>query len=419
MDHFAYQNGAMLAEGVPVAEIAARIGTPFYCYSTATIERHYSVFAQAFQDTDALIAFALKSNSNQAVIRTLANLGAGADVVSEGEIRRALDAGIDPKKIVFSGMGKTKAELSFALAAGIYQFNVESEAELRTLNDVAQGMGKLAPIAVRVTPDVDGKTHAKITTGTKVSKFGIDWQDAREFYKIAAGLPGIEVKGISTHIGSQITDLKPFKQAFGRIVELVKLLRADGHTIERLDLGGGLGVPYGVEDPANPAEYAAMVKDLTRHLNCRLMFEPGRLIVANAGILVTSVIALKKTPAREFLIVDAAMNDLIRPSFYDAYHEIVAVKLPATQDRRSFDVVGPVCETGDVFARDRVLPVFGPGDLVAFRTAGAYGAVMSGTYNSRLLIPEVLVKGNQFSVIRRRQTYEELIGMDALPAWLR
>lgn len=419
MDHFAYQNGAMLAENVPVAEIAARVGTPFYCYSTATIERHYTVFAQAFQDTDALIAFALKSNSNQAVIRTLARLGAGADVVSEGEIRRALDAGVDSKKIVFSGMGKTKAELSFALSAGIYQFNVESEAELRTLNDVAQSMGKLAPIAVRVTPDVDGKTHAKITTGTKVSKFGIDWQDAREFYKIAAGLPGIEVKGISTHIGSQITDLKPFKQAFGRIVELVKLLRADGHTIDRLDLGGGLGVPYGVEDPANPAEYAAMVKDLTRHLNCRLMFEPGRLIVANAGILVTSVIALKKTPAREFLIVDAAMNDLIRPSFYDAYHEIVAVKLPATQERRSFDVVGPVCETGDVFARDRVLPVFAPGDLVAFRTAGAYGAVMSGTYNSRLLIPEILVKGNQFSVIRRRQTYDELIGMDAMPAWLR
>lgn len=418
MDHFSYQNGIMMAEGVPVSEIAARVGTPFYCYSSATIERHFSVFSQAFQGTDALVAFALKSNSNQAVITLLGKLGAGADVVSEGEIRRALAAKIDPKKIVFSGMGKTKSELAFALSSGIYQFNIESEAELRTLSDVAQSMGRLAPIAVRITPDVDGKTHAKITTGTKVSKFGIDWEQARDFYKLAATLPGIEVKGISTHIGSQITDLKPFKQAFQRIVELVKILRADGHVIERLDLGGGLGVPYGVEDPANPTEYAAMVKEITRHLGCRLIFEPGRLIVANAGILVSSVIAVKKTPAREFLIVDAAMNDLIRPSFYDAYHEIVAVKLPAGQERRSFDVVGPVCETGDVFARDRVLPPMNPGELIAFRTAGAYGAVMSGTYNSRLLVPEVMVKNNQFSVIRRRQTYEELMGLDRVPAWV-
>lgn len=418
MDHFNYKDGVMHAEGVSLSTLAANHGTPFYCYSSATIERHFNVFQQSFQGTDALVAYALKANSNQAVIATLAKLGAGADVVSEGEIKRALAAGIPAKKIVFSGMGKTREEMAYALSAGIYQFNVESEAELRALSEIAQSKGKLAPIAVRVTPDVDGKTHAKITTGTKASKFGIDWEQARDFYKLASGLPGIEVVGISTHIGSQITDIVPFKQAFQRIVELVKILRSDGNTIERLDLGGGIGVPYGGENPPTPLEYASMVKELTRHLNCKLIFEPGRMIVGNAGILVSSVVAIKKTPVREFLIVDAGMNDLIRPSFYDAYHEIVAVQMPKTQDRHSFDVVGPVCETGDIFATGRVLPPLKTGDLVAFRTAGAYGAVMSGTYNTRALVPEILVKGDEYAVIRPRQTVEDLIALDRVPAWL-
>ena len=419
MEHFSYAQGNLQAEDISVATIAESVGTPFYCYSTATLVRHYRVFAQAFQDVPALICYALKANSNQAIIKTLAKEGAGADVVSEGEIRRAVAAGIPPKKIVFSGMGKTIQEITYALEVGILQFNVESESELLALSHIAERKGKIAEIAIRVTPDVDGRTHAKITTGTKISKFGIDINEAQALYKKAASLPNIAVKSVSCHIGSQITELEPFQKAFSRVIDLVKDLRADGHTIERLDLGGGLGIPYdGDVPPPTPAEYASIVKNLTRNLGCKLIFEPGRLIVGNAGILVSRVIGLKKTPAREFLVVDAGMNDLVRPTLYDAFHEIVPVKIPKAETRRTFDVVGPVCETGDVFARDRVLPIFEAGDLVAFRSAGAYGASMSNTYNSRLLIPEVLVNGDQFSIIRPRQTYEQLISQDQLPNWL-
>ncbi len=419
MEHFTYAQGNLQAEEVSIATIAESVGTPFYCYSTATLVRHYRVFAQAFQDIPAQIYYALKANSNQAIIKTLAKEGAGADVVSEGEIRRALAAGIPAGKIVFSGIGKTVQEIAYALEQDILQFNVESEPELEVLAHIAQRKGKIAQIAIRVTPDVDGKTHAKITTGTKVSKFGIDINEAQALYKKAASLEGIAVRAVSCHIGSQITTLEPFQKAFSRVVDLVKELRADGHTIERLDLGGGLGIPYDGEiDPPTPAEYAAVVKDVTRNLGCTLMFEPGRMIVGNAGILVSRVIAIKKTPAREFLVVDAGMNDLVRPTLYDAFHEIVPVKLPKEPTRRHFAVVGPVCETGDVFARDRVLPVFEAGDLIAFRSAGAYGASMSNTYNSRPLVAEVLVSGSQFATIRPRQTYAELIGQDKLPDWV-
>lgn len=418
MEHFAYSGGNLHAEDISIATIAESVGTPFYCYSTATLVRHYRVFAQAFQDIPHQIHYALKANSNQAIIKTLAKEGAGADVVSEGEIRRALAAGIPASKIVFSGMGKTVQEIAYALDQDILQFNVESEPELETLSHIAQRKGKIAEIAIRVTPDVDGKTHAKITTGTKVSKFGIDIAQAPALYKKAASLEGIKIRSVSCHIGSQITELEPFQKAFSRVVDLVKELRADGHTIDRLDLGGGLGIPYdGDAAPPTPAEYASIVKDITRNLGCTLMFEPGRLIVGNAGILVSRVIAIKKTPAREFLVVDAGMNDLVRPTLYDAFHEIVPVKLPKQNNRRVFDVVGPVCETGDVFARDRTLPVFEAGDLVAFRSAGAYGASMSNTYNSRPLVAEVLVNGDEFAVIRPRQTYAELIAQDQLPNW--
>ena len=419
MEHFAYVQGNLQAEDISVATIAESVGTPFYCYSTATLVRHFRVFREAFQDVPALICYALKANSNQAIIRTLAKEGAGADVVSEGEIRRALAAGIPANKIVFSGMGKTIQEITYALEVGILQFNIESESELEALSHIAQRKNKTAEIAIRVTPDVDGRTHAKITTGTKISKFGIDITEAPALYQKAASLPNIAVKSVSCHIGSQITALEPFQKAFSRVIELVKDLRAAGHTIERLDLGGGLGIPYdGDQTPPTPAEYAAVVKNLTRNLGCTLIFEPGRLIIGNAGILVSRVISLKKTPAREFLVVDAGMNDLVRPTLYDAFHEIVPVKIPKSDARRTFDVVGPVCETGDVFARDRVLPVFETGDLMAFRSAGAYGAAMSNTYNSRQLVPEVLVKGGEFSVIRERQTYEQLIAQDKLPNWL-
>lgn len=419
MEHFAYSGGTLHAEDISVAAMAETVGTPFYCYSTATLTRHYKVFAQAFQDTDTLICFALKSNSNLAIIKTLGKLGAGADVVSEGEIRRALAAGIPANKIVFSGMGKTVQEIAYALEQDILQFNVESEPELVALSHIAVRKGKIAEIAIRVTPDVDGKTHAKITTGTKVSKFGIDISEARALYAKAASLPNIAVKSVSCHIGSQITELDPFRKAFARVIDLLRELRADGHTIERLDLGGGLGIPYhGDQAPPSPAEYAELVKELTRGLNCKLIFEPGRLIVGNAGILVSRVISVKKTPAREFLVIDAGMNDLVRPTLYDAFHEIVPVRIPKHEQRRAFDVVGPVCETGDVFARERQLPVMEAGDLVAFRSAGAYGAVMSNTYNTRPLVPEVLVSGKMFAVIRPRQTYEELLALDHVPKWV-
>ncbi|VAV87167.1 Diaminopimelate decarboxylase [hydrothermal vent metagenome] len=418
MDHFAFKQGEIYAEDLPVSTIAEAVGTPFYCYSTETLIRHYNVFSQAFSGHDFLLCYAVKANTNQAIIKTLADQGAGADVVSEGELRRALKAGIPPEKIVYSGVAKTEQEMHFALEQGIFQFNVESEPELHQLSAVASHMGKTAAIAFRINPDVDAKTHAKISTGKSENKFGIPLSRAREIYGIAAKLPGIRVQGVDLHIGSQLTDLAPFAEAFQRIVTLVEDLRADGHDISVIDLGGGLGIPYDRESskPPLPTEYGQMAKRIIGHLGCRIIIEPGRLLVGNAGILVSRVIYVKQGENRKFLIIDAAMNDLVRPSMYDAYHEIVAVKEnegPASP----YDIVGPVCETGDTFARDRDLPDLNSGDLVAIRSAGAYGAVMSSTYNTRRLIPEVLVKGGKYAIIRARPTYEDIIGLDELAEW--
>jgi diaminopimelate decarboxylase len=416
---FAPRNGVLHAEDVPVPAIAAAVGTPFYCYSTATLTRHYRVFDDAFAGLDHMIAYAMKANSNQAVIATLARLGAGADVVSEGELRRALAAGIAPEKIVFSGVGKTAGEMAFALDAGIFCFNVESEPELERLSAVAASRGAVAPVSVRINPDVDAGTHEKISTGRKEDKFGIPSGRAREVYRRAASLPGIRVAGIDMHIGSQITDLRPFDNAFGLLSELVVELRADGHAIDHVDLGGGLGIPYrdDLAAPPLPAAYADVVRKHMNKIGCRVIFEPGRLIAGNAGILVTEVIYVKEGEGRNFVIVDAGMNDLIRPTLYDAYHRIGPVRESAAPEILC-DVVGPVCETGDFLARGRSLPRPEPGDLLAVYSAGAYGAVQAGTYNSRLLVPEVLVNGGDFAVVRRRPTYEEMIGLDRLPDWL-
>ena len=421
MHHFAYRNGGLCAEAVNLAALAESVGTPFYCYSTATLERHYRVFAQAFADVPSLVCYAVKANSNQAVIATLARLGAGADVVSEGELRRALAAGIRPEKIMFSGVGKTAREMDFALANGIHCFNVESEPELELLSARAVAAGRIAPVSLRINPDVDARTHKKISTGKAENKFGIAWQRARDVYRRAARLPGIRVVGIDTHIGSQITELQPFDDAFALLVELVGALRADGHAIEHVDLGGGLGIPYRVDNnpPPLPDAYAAVVRKRLGGLGVRVIFEPGRLIVGNAGILVAEVIYVKEGDARNFLIVDAAMNDLIRPTLYDAFHDIrPVVQKPAEAPRMTVDVVGPVCETGDYLGQDRDLPAMRAGDLVAVGTAGAYGAVQAGTYNTRLLVPEVLVDRDRFHVVRPRQSYDELIGLDSVPEWL-
>ncbi|WP_417316783.1 diaminopimelate decarboxylase [Emcibacter sp.] len=421
MDHFGYRNGEMYAEEVPVREIADAVGTPFYCYSSATLERHYKVFTEAFEKNglDLLLCYAVKANTNQSVIATLAALGSGADVVSEGELRRALAAGVPAEKIVYSGVAKTAREMAFALEAGIYQFNVESVPELHQLSQVASELGREAAIAFRINPDVDAKTHAKISTGKSENKFGVPWLQAREIYAEAAGLPGIRVVGLDVHIGSQLTQLEPFREAFERVGQLIGQLREDGHEISRLDLGGGLGIPYDPTDPEppSPEAYAAMVKDVVRDLGCRIIIEPGRLLVGNAGILVSQVIYVKEGEERKFLIIDAAMNDLVRPSMYDAYHEIVPV-CQNDREQEAFDVVGPVCESGDTFARGRRLVPLESGDLLAIRSAGAYGAVMSFTYNTRLLVPEVLVKDDKFAVVRPRTSYEQLIGLDQLPDWL-
>ncbi|MGI6855365.1 diaminopimelate decarboxylase [Mesorhizobium sp. 1B3] len=421
MNHFDYRNGVLHAEDVAIPAIAAAVGTPFYCYSTATLTRHYKVFSQAFADLDALVCYALKANSNQAVLRTLARLGAGADVVSEGELRRALAAGIPASKIMFSGVGKTAREMDFALAAGIHCFNVESEPELELLSARAVAAGKVAPISLRINPDVDARTHKKISTGKAENKFGIAWQRARAAYRRAAELPGLRVTGIDTHIGSQITELQPFDDAFALLVELVGTLKADGHDIRHVDLGGGLGIPYRSDNnpPPLPDAYADIVRKHVTPLGLKVIFEPGRLIVGNAGILVSEVIYLKEGDAKNFLVVDAAMNDLIRPTLYDAFHEVKPVTLPVPNaPRMAVDVVGPVCETGDYLAHDRDLPRLSPGDLIAVGTAGAYGAVQSGTYNTRLLVPEVLVDGDRFHVVRPRPSYDDLIGLDSLPDWL-
>jgi diaminopimelate decarboxylase len=420
MNHFDYKNGELHAEDVPLSAIAAAIGTPFYCYSTATLARHYRVFSEAMQK-DALVAFSVKANGNLAVLKTLADLGAGADVVSGGELKRALAAGIPGEKIVFSGVGKTKAEMALGLKNRIYQFNVESEVELLALDEVAGALGVKAPVAFRVNPDVDAKTHAKISTGGAETKFGVPWSHVHTAYATAAKLKNIEIVGVDVHIGSQLTDLAPFEAAFTRVVELVGDLRREGHAISRIDLGGGLGVPYRHDNmpPPDPAAYGALAARITKDTGARLIMEPGRLIAANAGILVAGVIYVKQGENKKFLILDAAMNDLIRPAFYDAYHEIVPVTAPTpdTQWTR-YDVVGPVCETSDIFAADRALPALKSDDLVAILTAGAYGATMSSAYNARPLAAEVLVKGGEWAVVRPRMDDDALFGNDRIPAWL-
>jgi len=423
MHHFAYRDGVLHAEDVSLARIAAGVGTPFYCYATATMERHYRVLQQAFAGLDTLLCYAIKANSNQAVIATLAQLGAGMDVVSEGELRRALAAGVPADRIIFAGIGKTREEMAFALREGIHGFNVESEPELEALSEVAASLGCTARIALRVNPDVDAKTHAKISTGKAENKFGVPYDDAPRLYARAAKLPGIQVTGVHMHIGSQITDLAPFRDAFTLMRDLVGELRSAGHAIAHLDIGGGLGVPY--DSTANdiapsPDAYAAVVRDALGGLGLKIVLEPGRVIVANAGILVARVIYAKPGRDKTFTIVDAAMNDLIRPTLYEAEHEIWPVSEAAAGAAPLVqDVVGPVCESGDYLALNRILPPFATGDLVAFMTAGAYGAAMSSTYNSGLLVPEVLVKGADWSVVRPRPTYADLIGLDRLPDWLR
>ena len=416
MNHFHYRDGVLHAEDVAIPAITAAVGTPFYCYSTATLTRHYKVFARAFAGMDSLVCYAMKANSNQAVLRVLAKLGAGADVVSEGEMRRALAAGFPADKILFSGVGKTAREMDFALDAGILCFNVESEPELELLSARAMALGRTARVSLRINPDVDARTHRKISTGKAENKFGIAWQRARTVYKRAAELPGIKVAGIDMHIGSQITELQPFDDAFALLAELVGTLKADGHAIEHVDLGGGLGIPYRTDNdpPPLPDAYAEIVKKRIAPLGLKVMFEPGRLIVGNAGILVAQVIYAKEGDAKNFLVVDAAMNDLIRPTLYDAFHAIrPVIEKPADAPRMTADVVGPVCETGDFLGLDRDLPKLNSGDLIAIGTAGAYGAVQAGTYNSRLLVPEVLVDGDRFHVVRPRGTYDELIALDS------
>ena len=419
MDHFSYKNGAYYAEDVALADIAKAVGTPFYCYSSATLEHHYKIFSQAFADVDARICFAVKSNDNLAVLSSFARLGSWADVVSGGEIRKVLKAGIKAENIVFSGVGKTSEEIAYALDEGIFQFNVESEPELLLLNDIAISKGKIAKIAIRVNPDVDPKTHAKISTGQKESKFGIAMSQALPAYRLANSLAGIDVHAVSVHIGSQLTTLEPFAQAFARVRDFVGELRSNDITITTLDLGGGLGIPYGKEQPPLPIFYAEIAKRETKDLGVTLLFEPGRLLVGNAGIMVSKVLYVKRGENRIFVIVDAAMNDLMRPTLYEAYHEIVPILAPAGYvPTELVDVVGPVCETGDIFAEQRLMKLPKSGDLLAFRSAGAYGAVMAGTYNARLLIPEVMIKGNKFAVVRPRQTYEQLLERDILPEWL-
>lgn len=423
MDHFSYKNGELHAEDVPIRKIVEAVGTPFYCYSTATIQRHFKVFSDSVEGLDALVCYAMKANGNLAILRTLGNMGAGADVVSAGEMERALTAGIPADRIVFSGVGKTADELARAVDAGIMQINVESEPELEALSAIASSKGCDVTVSIRVNPDVDAKTHEKITTGKSDNKFGIDIGKAREVFSRAALLPGISPVGIAMHIGSQLRDLAPFRTAYESGAELVDQLRQDGHTIDRIDLGGGLGIPYfeveGESAPPSPKEYGTMVKAVVGNLGCKVMLEPGRVIMGNAGILVSSVVYVKQGPSKRFIILDAAMNDLIRPSFYNAHHAIMTVKEPAADaNYENADVVGPICETGDTFARERPMPPLMDGDTLAFKSAGAYGAVMSSFYNARPLVPEVLVNGDSFAVIRRRIEVADLLAYEDMPDWL-
>ncbi|WP_306252713.1 diaminopimelate decarboxylase [Parvularcula sp. IMCC14364] len=423
MHHFTYREGHLYAEDVALEAIARAVGTPFYCYSAATLRRHFRVFADAFADRDTLVAFSVKSLSNLAVLTLLQKEGAGADVVSGGELSRALTAGIPGDRIVFSGVGKTRTEMAAALEAGIHQFNVESVPELQALNDVAISHDTTAPVALRINPDVAAGSHDKISTGRAEDKFGIPWAQARDVYRLAGNLPGIAVKGVDVHIGSQITDLAPFEKAFNRTAELVRALRADGHEITRLDLGGGLGVPYQHGDdqsaPPHPEVYAEMIKRIAGPLDVQLIFEPGRMITGNAGILVSRIIYHKEGESRRFLILDAAMNDLIRPALYDAWHDVIPVREPGSQGGKvKYDLVGPVCETGDTFARQRDLPELAENDLVAFLTAGAYGAVQASQYNTRPLVLEVLVDGDRYAVIRKRPTTAQILAMESVPDWV-
>jgi len=424
MDHFEYKNGALHAEDVPLEMLAQEVGTPFYVYSDATLTRHYEVFVQGFQDAginDLLVAFAVKANSNIAVLKTLAQLGAGADVVSGGELARALMAGIPPERIVFSGVGKTRAEMAQALKTGIHMINVESVPELKILSEVAESMGVEAPVSLRINPDVDAKTHEKISTGKKENKFGINIDEAMDAFIIGRDLPGLKMCGVDMHIGSQLTALEPFTTATDRLLELVADLKANGFNITHLDLGGGLGIPYeksAMQDgkyPPSPADYAKVIAPRIKDLDVAIAFEPGRLIAGNAGLLVASVIFEKTTAHRNFLIVDGAMNDLIRPSLYDAHHDIVPVR--TADDAHLVDVVGPVCETGDIFGKDRQMPRLAEGDLIAIRSAGAYAAVMASEYNTRPLVPEVMVKGSQWALIRRRPSFEEMIARESFASW--
>ncbi len=422
MDHFQYRDGTLHVEDVPLSAIAEAVGTPVYVYSAATLTRHYTVFSEAFAGQQATVCFATKTNGNKAVLALLAKLGAGADVVSAGEMHHALAAGVPASRIVFSGVGKTRSDLAAALAAGIFQINVESEPELELLSEVAQDMGCAAPIALRVNPDVAADTHHKIATGKKENKFGIEWTRAHTVFKRAHAMPGIAVKSIAVHIGSQILDLAPFRAAFSRLRDLTLMLRADGIAVERLDLGGGLGIPYrkGEDQPSPPpADYAAMIKETLGDLGCRLVLEPGRLIAGNAGVLLSKVIYVKQGTERTFVILDAGMNDLVRPAMYDAHHDILPVIEAAPgAERLPVDVVGPICETGDIFAAQRPLPAVAADDLVVFSTAGAYGAVMASTYNGRPLVPEVLVSGDKFAVVRRRPTVEEMTQWESVPDWV-
>lgn len=420
MHYFDYTDGVLHAEDVNLNQLADQVGTPFYCYSSTTLERHFKVFSEAFATIPSLVCYAMKANSNLGVLATLAKLGAGADVVSEGELRRAVAAGIPPERIVFSGVGKTRRELTYALDVGIHCFNVESEPELLLLSEIASARSQVAPVSLRINPDVDARAHAKTSTGKSENKFGIPWIHALEVYDLAAKLPGLKVVGIDAHIGSQITELEPFDSAFSKLGEMIAQLRARGHEIEHIDLGGGLGIPYGLDSaiPPDPGAYAEIVHKHVRDLGCKVVFEPGRLIAGNAGILVTEVIYVKHGDGKVFVIVDAAMNDLIRPTLYDATHDVISVNQPTDGAETTLvDIVGPVCETGDYLALDHQLPLPKAGDRLAVMTAGAYGAVQASTYNSRLLVPEVLVKGGDHHVIRPRTDFDALLALDSVPPW--
>ena len=421
MDHFNYRQGELFAEDVALSCIARQVGSPVYIYSAATLRRHFGLFRQALDWTDHLVCFAVKSNSNLAVLKLMGDMGAGMDVVSGGEYARARAAGVPGDRIVFSGVGKTLAEMRMAIEGGIRQFNIESEPEMQALSALAASMGATVPVAIRVNPDVDAKTHEKIATGKSENKFGIPISRAREVYAEAAALPGLRVVGVDVHIGSQLTDLAPFRAAYAKVAELTQALRAEGHDITRLDLGGGLGIPYRRDNnaPPLPIEYGAVIRETVGHLGCEIEIEPGRNIVGNAGVLMSQVIYVKRGEDRDFLIVDAAMNDLLRPAMYGAHHDIVPVVEAAPgAPVQPYDVVGPVCESGDTFQKGAELPAMAAGDLIAFRSAGAYGAVMASEYNSRPLVPEVLVEGDHFAVIRARPTYEDMLSRDSIPAWL-